>query len=490
MHDRLWQTQGFGQLSYLLDARTRLILFAGSTRQRFQIPPNPGQPAQYTLAGVASYPSVLTNENQNQDTRFAVLALQGKLGRSNYQLALGQRYSSVVYLPDPVGDLIYLGEAAHAARSNRADTLQADLALPLSDTNTLRAGVYGEFARGTQNLHAQVFPANAAGQQTSDVPFMLSHDSSLLDRTGSVYLQDQWDISDALTVNGGLRYDSVTGYVRKHQLSPRLGLVYQMGPDWTLHAGYARYFTPPQSELITQTDIALFDDTTGALPGTSNVNVLPMRENYYDAGVQWAAADQRLTLGLDAYFSQQRNVLDEGQFGTALIFSDFNYRYGRNKGVEFTGNWQRGPWHAYLNIANNLAHAKVIATGQYNWSPAEVDYIADHWILLDHAPRLTGSGGISYRFADGLDASADFLSGSGLRVGFANTQSMPGYTQWNFALDKRLDLPAIGVLHTRLALINAFDKIIELRNGTGLGVGIAPQYATRRELYLSVSRDF
>ena len=43
-------------------------------------------------------------------------------------------------------------------------------------------------------------------------------------------------------------------YVKASQLSPRLGLVYKATPDTTLHAAYARDFTPPPTELILQQD--------------------------------------------------------------------------------------------------------------------------------------------------------------------------------------------------------------------------------------------
>ncbi len=489
LHDRTWQGKGFGDLTYLINDHTRISLLAGVTNDRFQIPPNPGQPVLYQLAGVSSYPSSAINENQNELTRFAVLSLQGKLGSTDYQVSAGQRYSQVNYLPDPIGDLMYLGVAATVLRSNRANTLQADFSTPLGLRNTLRYGFFGDFQRGVQDNTSRVFAADAVGNQTSDVPFTLLNNHNLLAHTASAYVQDQWDATDKLTLNGGLRYDHISGFLDESQLSPRLGLVYQLDNQWTLHAGYARYFSPPALGLIASTDIAEFQNTTNALPGNTNTNVRAMRENYYDAGVQWAPG-ANLTLGLDAYYGQTRNTLDVGQFGTALIFADFNYRYGRNHGVEFTANWQHGPLHAYLNAAVDMARAKVIESGQYNWSPAEVSYIAGHWILLDHAPRLTGSGGLDYRFDTGITADFDFMYSSGLRAGFANTQTMPGWFQLNLSVGQRVDLPELGVVHTRLALVNALDRVIELRNGTGLGVGLAPQYAPRRGYYVTVEKDF
>ena len=47
-----------------------------------------------------------------------------------------------------------------------------------------------------------------------------------------------------------------------NQLSPRLALVYKPFADTTLHAGYARYFTPPMQAQATPTNLALFNNTT------------------------------------------------------------------------------------------------------------------------------------------------------------------------------------------------------------------------------------
>ena len=488
IHDKTWQGKGFGELSYLLDDATRISVLAGVTNSRFQIPDNPGQTPAYALAGVGAYPSAILNERQRELTRFAIVSLQGKLGSTDYQIASGQRYSQVDFSPDVIGDLIYNGVASTVGRSNRASTLQADFATPLGSRNALRYGLYADFQRGLQDNTSLVFPADANGNQTSDVPVSITDDNRLLARTASLYVQDQWNVTDQLTVNGGLRYDHVGGYLGESQLSPRLGLVYEISDDWTLHAGYARYFTPPATELIAATDIAKFQGTTNALPTDANTNVRAMRSNYYDAGVQWRPSEH-LTLGLDAYLSQARNLLDEGQFGTALIFSDFNYRYGRNKGIEFTANWQRGPLRAYFNLASNSAKGKRVASGQYNFAADELAFIASHWIALDHAQRYTASGGASYRFGDGTTLNADYLFGTGLRAGFANTQTLPGYFQLNLGAARSFNVPGLGVIHTRLAVINALDRVYAIRDGSGIGVG-APQYGPRRGYYLGVSRDF
>ncbi len=62
-------------------------------------------------------------------------------------------------------------------------------------------------------------------------------------------MQDEWRITDKLTLNAGLRFDQMWQYVNANQLSPRLNLVYKPLDGTTLHAGYARYFTPPPQAL-------------------------------------------------------------------------------------------------------------------------------------------------------------------------------------------------------------------------------------------------
>ena len=54
--------------------------------------------------------------------------------------------------------------------------------------------------------------------------------------------------------------------------------------DLRLHAGYARYFTPPPTEKIDTTSVAKFQGTTNALPSDANTAVKSERSNYFDAG--------------------------------------------------------------------------------------------------------------------------------------------------------------------------------------------------------------
>ena len=490
IHDHTDQVKAFGDISYLIDNDTRLSFLFGAANSRFQIPNNPGQAPTFGYLDTVDFDSADLDERQRETTRFGVLSLQGKAGATDYQVALGQRYSSLQFTPDLVGDLMFNGIASYIDRSNRASTLQADFATPLGDRHTLRYGVYGSFERAPSNNDAWVFPADADGNPTSTTPINIVDGNRLTAKTWSAYIQDEWSIGDKLTVNYGLRGDQYRAFRTESQLSPRLGAVYQATDSTVLHAGYSRYFTPPATEAITTANIGKFDGTTNQLPDNGNNTPLSERSDYFDAGISQNVGPN-LTLGLDAYYRKVRRLQDEGQFGAALVYSTFNYAQGRIKGVEFTANYDDGPFSAYFNLAASRAIGSRVITSQYNFEPDDLAYVADHYIFLDHDQAYSSSGGISYALDGATRVGADYLFGSGLRRDGAvpNGASMPAYFQLNLSLSHDFSFASTGTLHTQLALINALDRSYELRDGSGIGVG-APQYGPRRGVYLTLQKDF
>ena len=488
IHDHTNQAKGFGYLSYLLGDTTRASFMFGATDNRFQIPNIPGQTPVFALDGATAIDSRNFDARQQERTRFGIFSLQGSFGNTDYQLSLGQRYTSVHYQPDPAGDLVFSGVAATVGRSNRANTLQGDFAFSLNGRHTVRYGLYASDERPTSNNSSLVFPADADGNQTSSTPLVIVDDAAHMHaRTYGLYLQDEYKPTDKLTINYGARADRVDAYVKEGQLSPRLGVVYQLSPSTTLHAGYARYFTPPPAELIAPSDIALFQGTTNQLPTNVNAQTLSERSHYFDAGIS-RKVGEHLTLGLDAYYRRVRNLLDEGQFGAALIFSPFNFRSGRVHGVEFTSSYENGGFNAFLNLSSSRAVGKHVVTGQYNFGSNELAFIATHYVHLDHDQALAGSGGVSYGW-NGPRIGAAFLYGSGLRRGFVNSEHLPAYYSINLSAEHKFQLGAAGAFNVRIAALNITDKAYQLRDGSGIGVG-APQFGARRGFYLGLSKDF
>jgi outer membrane receptor protein involved in Fe transport len=490
IHDTTKQGKGFGYLSYLLNNDSRVSLMFGVTDNRFQIPNVPGQTPDFTTDASPPLDSATLDANQRERNRFAVVSYQATVNsKLDYQVSLFTRTTDVHYQPDPIGDLQFFGIAADIQRRNDAGGVQADLSYRLNPTHTVRSGLFGQREKFTVENGASVFPADADGNQTSGTPIFIQDNTRIDGHLWGAYLQDEWQATQQLVINYGLRYDQVRTVVDESQLSPRIGLVYDVTKDLRLHAGYARYFTPPPTEKIDTTSIAKFDGTTNALPSDANTAVRSERSNYYDAGLAYQLTPQ-LTLGLDGYYRDVKHLQDEGQFGNALIFSAFNYAQGRIYGTEVSATYKENAFSGYVNLGYTYARGKGLESGQFNFEQDEIDFINANWVHLDHEQTLSASAGASYRFGDGWLASGDALYGSGLRNGFANTGHLPSYTTFNLALAKSFDFGAsFGKLDARVALVNVFDRVYQLRDGTGIGVG-APQYGMRRTLYAGVNKPF
>ncbi len=229
----------------------------------------------------------------------------------------------------------------------------------INAAHTLRMGftVSAEQSLGRQYIAG----ARQARRRYPLPPESITDDASKLGWLAGVYVQDEWKITDALTMNAGLRFDQMWQYVDANQLSPRLSFTYKPFDNTTFHAGYARYFTPPVLVEAAPANIALFNGTTGAPASGGTSPVLPERSHYFDAGVDQkipfgcfsASANDctTLDLGLDAYYKIARDLIDNGTFGQALVFSAFNYAQGNREGVEVSAKYKSGKFQAYGNLA-------------------------------------------------------------------------------------------------------------------------------------------
>jgi hypothetical protein len=503
IHDHTTQYHGFGYFEDILDEENRVALMLGSSVGKFQIPNQYGlQPSTgLTVNGVSAYPSQNLDENQREVTQFAALSWQHSAGALDVQTSFIARYSSLTFKPDPLGDLLYTGIAQDAFKQNMAYALQSDAAYRLNDSHTVRTGVFVQTDHSISNTTSQVLLTDATGAPISDVPTAIVDNNSKTEWIESLYLQDEWKLIPTFTINYGLRFDRFTAYTSAHQVSPRVNMVWQALPDTTVHGGYARYLSPPPFELVGGKDIALFQNTTS--PAASPVTDSPSAEraNYYDLGVQQRVSGA-LTLGVDTYYKQSVNLIDEGQFGAPIILTPFNYRYGKQYGVEFTANYTVQNFSAYFNFAAQSAKGKDFTSSQFNFAPSEIAYVAANYIHLDHEQQQTASGGVSYLWHD-TRFSADFLVGSGLRASLPlpagqttpyggtiipNGDHLPSYTQVNTGLSHVFTIPNAGTLTARFDVINIFDKEYQIRNGTGVGVG-APQFGPRRGFFFGLSKS-
>lgn len=472
IHDETDQGQGFAYLTYEINPTTQLSLISGMTVAGNQFPNRPALPPMFTLAGVnpANYPSADINSSVDQQDYYGVLALNGAMGaNADYQVAYTIDYNRENFNPDPISDLIYQGISPEIFDSDFANALQGNFTYHVGETHTLRTGFYfGAYAVEADNT-SEAFRIIMGTPQTT--PISITSNLNKLNLLYGVYLQDTWRLSEKLGVNFGSRWDRVSGLVNDSQFSPTINFVYKLRRDTTLHAGFARNFQVPNFQGISQGIEALQGTTGGVGPGIPVHTKLDAETDYtWDVGYVHQFTPSHLVFEQDSYFRIDRHYIDEGQFGYVPLDSPFNYVRGYAGGVEntLTYNLPTLALRGTLFVARE--DVRGVATGQYNFPPpAQLHYIDNHYIILDHTPLVGASAGAAYRWRQ-YQFTFDGLFSSGLRGGFANEVQLPNVWQFNLSAARDFDVPRLGKVTDRIILLNIFDRTNLIRPATGIGV--------------------
>ncbi len=511
IHDNTEQYKSFLYSSYILSDSSRVSMMGSASYSNFEVPNTPGlqnDPANFSAPGgnpwvTGTFDSSNLNEKQNEQNYYGVMTYQKSAGDLNAQVSVYGRNSSVHFSPDSFGDIYFNGVASDVDRNLYSGGLQGDASYQLGDKHTIRGGVMflDEYLTSDANTTAILMDSTDPG---SFNPLLGSPTTNIVQNTVShalfagIYLQDEWKITPELTFNYGTRFDLyASSFDHENQVSPRANLIYQPTDATTLHAGYARYFTPPPLENVPSGNVNAFDGTANESPSGPNAPDSPARcerANYFDAGVSQKVM-QGLQVGVDGYYKYCKQQLDDGLFGQTLILQSFNYSRGQVYGVEFTGSYTAGGFSTYANVAYSVAQGENWSSAQFLFDPVSRAYVQNNYIYLDHDQRVTGSFGTSYLWNESARTSTrvyvDALYGSGLRttVNTPNDSSVPAYYSVNIGAAQSFKIHNKQILTARLDAVNITDNIYQLRNGSGVGVNAA-QYGERLGFFGSISYAF
>ena len=304
-------------------------------------------------------------------------------------------------------------------------------------------------------------------------------------------------------MNYSLRYDSYKAFSSGDQYSPRANAVWQPWDGTSIHLGYARYFSPPPFELVANQTVLKFSPPAvpGATAGTSATpqitqDTTPIAEhaNYFDAGAQQQIIDG-LVVGVDIYYKLSKDMIDEGQFGAPIILTPFNYKSGKQYGAKLTADYTIDNFNAYTNLARKHAMGKDWITSQFSFDPANLAYVQDHFIHLDHEQAFSALGGVSYKWGGTL-LTTDVIYATGLRQDetlpsgqvIPNGSHVPAYTQINAGVAQDFGFAGVDGLTARVDVINLFDDKYQIRSGSGVGV-FAPQWERCRGFFFGLSKS-
>jgi outer membrane receptor protein involved in Fe transport len=509
IHDDTDQYKGFAYLSYILDDTSRITVMGSGSYATFELPNTPGLPAGNlpstdtptavpwsSQMGISNFNSLNLDERQNEGNYYGVVAYQKSVGDLNLQVAGFGRSSSVHFKPDPTGDLFFDGVASDIDRILYSGGGQADASYALTDQHTLRGGLMILDESATTHSKTTVFPVDSDGNPTGPA-FPVKDNTTLSALNAGAYIQDEWKVLPKVTLNFGGRFDIIDSFVHENQFSGRFNAIYEPTKMTTLHAGYARYFTPPPLETVNPASVQKFNGTSNGSEVQQADPPHSERANYFDAGfVQKIPVVPGLQFGVDGYYKRARNQLDDGFFGSSLIPSSFNYDKGDVHGVEFTTSYNHNGASIFANVAYSHAQGKQITSSQFLFGQDDLNYIRNHWIFLDHDQEITGSFGAAYTFERDWGTTrvyVDALYGSGLRsdaahatVTVPNGDTVASYYSVNMGIEETFKIRGKRRIKARFDVVNITDNTYELRDGSGIGVNAA-QFGMRLGFFGGVS---
>ena len=285
---------------------------------------------------------------------------------------------------------------------------------------------------------------------TNKVKGKLYDDNQTRGFSWSLFVQDEFQVLEPLTLNAGVRYDSVrydyterittseSGEKSFDEYSPKVGLIYRVMDKLSLFANYSEAFKSP-------TCSHLFSSTY------ANPNLEPEIAINKEVGMR-AQILENLSLKISRYWMKVKDEIISVTTATETSFQ--NAGEVRHKGIE-----SEIEYRPLKNLTTflNLTHQSVKFTdytdkyGTYdgNWMP--------------HCPEWRLSSGIRYEHPVGLICTLGVNWVDEQHANNKNTYDIPGYVVWNTRLDYEKDWWSVY-----LAVNNLFDEdYYEQRTSSG-----------------------
>ncbi|MBS1840822.1 MAG: TonB-dependent receptor [Acidobacteria bacterium] len=243
----------------------------------------------------------------------------------------------------------------------------------------------------------------------------------------SFYAEDQFRLTNWLTLNGGFRFTHFSGDVTEDKTDPRLGAALRIPKlNWVFRASYSRFYQAPPLTTI-----------SGPLLAATDSGFLPLRgETDEEREFGLAIPIHGWTLDFSNFQTHALNFFDHDALGNSNIFLPLTIERARIHGWESTVRSPRiaKRFVVFLSYANLMVQGSGVITGGLIADPGQL-CDGGGFCYLDHDQRNTLSAGfhasLPWRtFVSGnLGYGSGFLNGNG-------PQHLPDHTEFSLSLGK------------------------------------------------------
>jgi hypothetical protein len=164
----------------------------------------------------------------------------------------------------------------------------------------------------------------------------------------STYIQDNWKVTEQLSIQSGLRftYYNLGKYFR---LDPRLSVRYRLRPNINLKASvglFHQYFYTFNPEDIDFLNLIRLIDLWFPI----DQRYKPIRAIHYIAACEYLISD-RYMFSLEGYYKNYNHLLDLNEIGDKGQNDDFLRGWGNAMGIEFLLRKQKGMFTGWIAYA-------------------------------------------------------------------------------------------------------------------------------------------
>jgi outer membrane receptor for ferrienterochelin and colicin len=325
-HNQGGAWSGGAQWSYSPSAGQLLSVLAGASRSRYDVPHGESQE------------SARQDQRQTTEQWWQTLSWQRTWRASTVsQLAAYHRTGAALLSGSDRDTPLF----THADRDSRRVGVLASVSHQ-QGRHLLKAGVEAAWVRIREDFTFAVTDeedAEEAGISAEAMAYTLDAPFGFADAASrplfALYLQDSVRLSDAVTIDAGVRADWSRLLVSASQVSPRVGAAYSWKTTGTtIRASAGRFFQPPQPENLL---LASSDDAWELSPfraETGGGAVLhPERQTAFEIGFDHRFA-RRVRLDLAVWHRRITDVADPNVFfGTTVLFPN-SVAKGRASGFD------------------------------------------------------------------------------------------------------------------------------------------------------------